>query len=113
MEQFISLLLIIGFYFLMMRFGCGAHAGHEHRKKHHDNYRGPEHGTTHNVDQGSQTNKGGDVCHVDPVCGMQVPMYEGYGKMHKGELYRFCSRDCLDRFEIDTARFVREADVHA
>ncbi len=76
----ISLLLFAVVFYFMMRFGCGAHMVHGHHKGHggHD---------------------GGGAADVDPVCGMKVEMREGYGKMHDGDLYRFCSRNCLDRFE--------------
>jgi len=36
---------------------------------------------------------------VDPLCGKQLEAEQGYGKMHDGTLYRFCSHDCLDAFE--------------
>jgi YHS domain-containing protein len=79
MEGLGSLLLFALFFFLMMRFGCGAHLGgqrHRHGK-----------------------------AHQNPVCQRPVPPTEGYGLMHGGALYRFCSRACLDRFEADPARY--------
>lgn len=33
-------------------------------------------------------------------------MNEGYGKMHEGRLYRFCSRQCLDHFDAEPDLFV-------
>ncbi len=86
MEGLLSLLLFGGLFFLMMRFGCGAHmmhGGHSH---------------------GGNAEAGGKD-HVDPVCGITVDPNSGYGKMHAGTLYRFCSRACLDRFEADPPRY--------
>ena len=67
----------------MMRFGCGTHMMHG------------RHGTT-DADPSK---------HIDPVCGKDVPPREGYGKMHADQLYRFCSRDCLDAFEDEPDRY--------
>lgn len=87
MEGLGSLLLFAVLFFFMMRFGCGAHMVHGHSHSH-----------------GSKA----DVKHHDPVCGMEVEMDKGYGKMHKGTLYRFCSRNCLDKFEADPERCLKQ-----
>lgn len=47
----------------------------------------------------------GNTDHMDPVCGMSLDPESGYGKMHDGRLYHFCSRDCLDKFEAEPARY--------
>lgn len=86
MEGFLSLLLFAGLFFLMMRFGCGAHVIHGSHGK-----------------GGKTAEMAND--HVDPVCGMSVDPESGYGKMHGGRLYRFCSRNCLDKFETEPARY--------
>ncbi len=65
----------------MMRFGCGAHMAHGHGHSH-----------------GSQT----DVKRHNPVCGVEVEMDKGYGKMHEGTLYRFC----LDKFAADPEHYL-------
>jgi len=36
---------------------------------------------------------------------MKVDPNAGYGMMHAGQLYRFCSRDCMDKFEADPERY--------
>jgi len=85
MEGLFSLLLVGGLFILMMRFGCGArvmHGGHGGK------------GDTKKTD------------HLDPVCGMAVGPETGYGKMHQGHLYRFCSRTCLVKFEAEPMRYV-------
>lgn len=87
MEGFLSFLFFAGFFYLMMRFGCGAHMMHG------------QHGTK---DDKSST-------HIDPVCGKDVPPSEGYGKMHADQLYRFCSRDCLDTFDAGPDRYTTKS----
>ncbi len=78
-----------------MRFGCGAHMVHGGHGKH------GEHGGP----------GGSDAKHVDPVCGMDLDPQQGYGKMFEGELYRFCSRECLDQFEDEPAKFLRKVEA--
>lgn len=48
--------------------------------------------------------------HTDPVCGMHVEVEKGYGKMHEGTLYRFCSRKCLDKFEDEPDKYISQTD---
>lgn len=81
MEGLLWYLVIGVLFYLMMRVGCGAHMVHGH----------------HGV---------GDT-HVDPVCGMTVEPDRGYGMMHEGRLYRFCTRNCLDKFEKDPDQYIR------
>ena len=88
MEGLVSLLLFAGVFYLMMRVGCGAHMVHGHGG----------HGGHASV----------DMKHIDPVCGMDVDPEQGYGKMHGGELYRFCSRNCLDKFEAEPDKFLQK-----
>ena len=38
---------------------------------------------------------------------MEVDVNKGYGKMYDGQLYRFCSRKCLDKFEADPPRYLQ------
>lgn len=93
MDGLFSLLLFAGVFYLMMRFGCGAHMVHGQHKGHggHD---------------------AGGATHVDPVCGMKVDVSEGYGKMHDGVLYRFCSRKCLDQFEEAPEKYAAPHHEH-
>jgi YHS domain-containing protein len=90
MEGLLSFLIFGGLFFLMMRYGCGAHMAHGGHGEH-----------------GSQST-GNEEKHTDPVCGMDVDMSQGYGKMHEGQLYRFCSRSCLDRFEADPGKYLNQ-----
>jgi YHS domain-containing protein len=95
MEGLFSLLIFAGLFYVMMRFGCGAHMKHGHGKS--DDHAG------HDDHQQK---------HIDPVCGMQVDTEQGYGKMHAGTLYRFCSRDCLDKFEADPQQYLTKNLTH-
>ncbi|HID48457.1 MAG TPA: YHS domain-containing protein [Chromatiales bacterium] len=50
---------------------------------------------------------GAETKHTDPpVCGMGVDGEKGYGNMHEDRLYRFCSWNCLDRFEVDPGKYL-------
>ena len=90
MDGLLSFLLFAGLFYFMMRSGCGAHMIHGH----HGGHGG--HGDS-------------NAKSVDPVCGMEVAPDQGYGKMHQGRLYRFCSRNCLDRFEADPAKYLNQS----
>lgn len=88
MQGLLSLLLFAAFFYFMMRFGCGAHMVHGH----HGGHERPG-------------GVGGST--TDPVCGMEVQSGQGYAKMHEGREYRFCSRQCLDKFELDPQRYAK------
>lgn len=96
MEGLFSLLLFAAFFYVMMRFGCGAHMVHGHGSGHgghgHGGHNGPEQGTTA----------------TDPVCGMEVAPGQGYTKMHGGREYRLCSRACLDKFDANPDQYASQ-----
>ena len=95
MDGLLWFLILGGLFYVMMRYGCGAHMVHGHGGYgEHDPHEG--HGSG-----------GGE--HIDPVCGMTVAADQGYGKMHKGTLYRFCSRSCLDKFEAEPDKYLKAA----
>lgn len=84
MESLKSLgwLLVWGaLFFVMMRYGCGAHMmGRHGKQKHH--------------------NSAADGKAKDPVCGMSVsPEKAAAASVLKGNTYYFCSRSCRDKFE--------------
>ena len=82
LKSLASLLIWGGAFFLMMRFGCGAHMMGGHG----------QHG-------GHEGKSGGDPT-KDPVCGMDVdPRKAAAASVHKGETYYFCSASCRDKFE--------------
>jgi len=89
MEGLATLLFYALIFYFLMRFGCGAHLihGHNHQEDSHDE----------------------DEQHVlDPVCGKEVNSNQGYGIMYKEQLYRFCSRRCLEQFDEQPALFTRQ-----
>ena len=79
MDGLLSFLLFGVLFYIMMRYGCGAHMVHGH---------------------------GGGRQSTDPVCGMEVEPDQGYSKMFRGVEYRFCSRNCLDKFDAEPGRFL-------
>lgn len=91
MEGLLSLLLFAGFFYVMMRFGCGAHMVH-----------GGHGGHTSD----SKTS------HLDIVCGMTVQEDQGYGKMYQGQLYRFCSKNCLNKFDDDPEKYINNPQTN-
>lgn len=90
MDGLITLLIFAGLFYFMMRLGCGAHMVHG----------------KHNHDSNENKTDNNNTKHIDPVCGMKVDMDKGYGMMYQGELYRFCSRDCLDKFETEPGSYI-------
>ena len=95
MDGLLSLLLFAVLFFVMMRFGCGAHIMHG------------GHGS-HGGHQDGDSPAGGSS--RDPVCGMSVAPDKGYGMSWSGRTYRFCSRRCLDQFEAAPDKFKSAAD---
>jgi len=91
MEGAFSFILFAVFFYLMMRFGCGAHMTHGHHGK--EKHSKPT--TT-----------------IDPVCGVNVAEDEGYGKLHDGTLFRFCSKKCLNKFDQDPQKYISQVSVN-
>lgn len=85
MERIVSFLLFALFFYVMMRFGCGSHMVHGHHRGTHEGAAGDE--------------------ARDPVCGMKVEEGRGYSEVVGGRKYRFCSRDCLDKFDANPQQF--------
>lgn len=88
MERIFSFLLFAGFFYFMMRFGCGSHAVHGNHQHGHD----------------KETPKSPSDSR-DPVCGMNVEAGKGYSESFKDTEYRFCSRKCLDKFDSQPDQF--------
>lgn len=84
------LLVIAVLFYFMMRFVCGAHMVHGGHGSH----------------GGWPGEKSQNFPLKDPVCGMQFPASTGHSRMYQGQEYRFCSRDCLDKFDAQPARYV-------
>ena len=93
MDGLLSLLLFGVLFFVMMRFGCGAHIMHGGHGSHGERTGGA----------------GSQAPGKDPVCGMDVAADKGYSANWGGATYRFCSRECLDKFEASPATFAVRA----
>lgn len=87
-----SLLWILvwgGLFFVMMRYGCGAHIMGGHGG------------------HGGHGGKGGGGAPKDPVCGMAVDPEQAAGAaVHEGKTYYFCSGSCRDKFEQAPRQFL-------
>ena len=89
-----------GLFFLMMRYGCGAHImGHGH---HHDGTGSNDHG------DGNVRWVPPDRA-VDPVCGVTVQTAGAKSAVHDGHVYYFCSQDCRAKFEATSASYAKVA----
>lgn len=77
-----------GLFYVMMRFGCGAHMMGGHGK-HRNSGAAAGNGTK------------------DPVCGMTVdPDQAKAAAVHQGKTYYFCSDTCRNKFEQAPAKFI-------
>ena len=90
MRGLLTFLLYAAFFYLMMRFGCGAHMIHGHGNHEHE---------------GKGGSKSDDGSGKDPVCGMTVQPGQGYTRNYEGQLLHFCSRKCLDAFDAEPQRY--------
>lgn len=89
------LLIWGGLFFVMMRYGCGAHmmGGHGH---------GHNHG---------KENSGGNS--KDPVCGMAVePQKAAAAAVRNGNTYYFCSTSCRNKFEQEPDKYLGKLGGH-
>ena len=91
MERLFSFLLFAALFYLMMRFGCGAHMIHG------------SHGRRN--DEGHGAGRERAEAAKDPVCGMAVNAGQGYSANYHGRELRFCSKRCLDTFEAQPERY--------
>ena len=99
MSGLVTFLLFAGFFYLMMRFGCGSHMVHGNHGSHagHGGHGSPEDQQSHAIEMVK-----------DPVCGMEVASSQGYAKVHEGIWYRLCSRECLEKFDADPQRYMSQ-----
>ncbi len=94
MQGWVWLLVWAGFFYFMMRFGCGAHMVHGG----HGGHGGGEH-EGHGAPEIEGSVK-------DPVCGMAVDPGQGYSESYQGRQYRFCSKKCLDKFDAEPQHYI-------
>ncbi|MDE2423943.1 MAG: YHS domain-containing protein [Betaproteobacteria bacterium] len=88
-KSLLSILIWGGLFFVMMRYGCGAHimGGHGHGQ------------------HGGHGDMGGET--KDPVCGMTIdPERSSAASAYRGKTYHFCSTSCRDKFELAPEKYV-------
>ncbi len=89
LKPLLSILIWGGLFFVMMRYGCGAHMMGGHGHGHHGG-----HGDT-----------GGET--KDPVCGMTVDREKSRAaSIYRGSTFYFCSNSCRDKFEQSPEKYV-------
>jgi YHS domain-containing protein len=97
MEALLYFAVWAGLFFLMMRFGCGAHVmGHNRAHRSHSGesdmsrfrWIPPE------TDQ-------------DPVCGKTIATAGAKSSVHAGTVFYFCSNSCRDRFEAEPDAYLK------
>ena len=99
LQNVLYLLIWAGLFFVMMRFGCGAHImGHAH---HHGATRSDDHSEAGNLRWVPPDRT------VDPVCGMNIQTAGAKSAIQDGHVYYFCSRNCREKFEAAPASYVK------
>jgi YHS domain-containing protein len=86
----LSTLLFWGLlFFVMMRFGCGAHiGGHGHHGSH------------------GKSDEPAEGATKDPVCGMTVDTQKSAAaSVYRGKTYHFCSTSCRDKFDREPEKY--------
>jgi YHS domain-containing protein len=105
MGTLLYFIVFAGLFFLMMRFGCGAHVmGHGHR--HHERQgAGPPRDLDSALWVPPETA-------LDPVCRMSVGTSWAKSTLYQGRVYYFCTAKCRDAFEAEPDRYIgAEADL--
>ena len=103
LQNVLYFLVWAGLFFVMMRFGCGAHVmghGHHHGGTSSD-ARGP----------GSDPRSAPPDRVVDPVCGRTIETARAKSTVDDGRVYYFCSQDCREKFEAAPTSYVKAGDV--
>lgn len=45
---------------------------------------------------------------IDPVCGLKLKEKQGYSTYHKGHVFRFCSKKCVDKFDANPNKYIEK-----
>ena len=100
MESILYFLLWAGLFFVMMRFGCGAHVmGHGH---HHSD--APP--NRPNAPSDATGRWAAPEKDIDPVCHMPVETAKAKTAVYAGHVYHFCSQNCRDNFETEPRKYL-------
>ena len=92
LKSLLSILVWGGLFFVMMRYGCGAHMMGSHGHGQHAGH-GNADGETR-----------------DPVCGMTVDKEKSNSaSAYRGKTYHFCSTSCRDKFEQAPEKYADSA----
>ncbi len=108
MGTLLTLLFWGAIFFLMMRFGCGAHMmGHGHG-----------HDKTSDKTSNEPTNDAKPQLRwipppqdVDPVCGTTVTPDQAKPSVHAGDVHYFCSSECREIFEAAPDMYIGGGDA--
>lgn len=101
MEALIYFAIWAAVFFLMFRFGCGAHLmGHGHGQSgaHRGNADGPV--------PSDEIRWIPPAKDTDPVCGKSIRTSTAKPSVHNGSVYYFCSRECREIFEAAPEQYV-------
>jgi YHS domain-containing protein len=92
-QNVVYFLLWAALFFVMMRFGCGAHV------------MGLGHGRDHRAGTDAQERWAPPAKVTDPVCGMSVDTATAKTAIRGGHAYYFCSQECREKFEANPASY--------
>ena len=101
METLLYLALFGLAMFVMMRFGCGAHAMGHGRHRHPPTPDGQRPETPPRWIAPEKDK--------DPVCGMVIDTVGAKSAVHDGDVYYFCSSTCRDKFEAAPGSYAKPA----
>src|SRR3546814_11456035 len=101
MTTILYLLFWAGLFFVMMRFGCGAHVmGHG----------GHGHGGSH---EGSEDRLQEPATAIDPVCGMTVATTGAKSRTYRGKAHYLCYTACGAKFGGTSKQYTNETIARA
>jgi YHS domain-containing protein len=93
-----------GLFFVMMRFGCGAHImGHGH----HHGASEPDHSPRTSVPSVPPDRV------TDPVCGMILQASAAKTAAYQGQIHYFCSQNCREKFEAAPESYTKSGSIAA
>ena len=93
--------IALSLFWMLSRGGCGM-MGHGHGHGHHS-----RNADDHARDAVSERP-------IDPVCGMEIdPAAAVATRLASRETYVFCSKSCVDAFDMNPTRYVRHREEHA
>lgn len=50
---------------------------------------------------------------IDPVCGLKLEEKQGYSKYHGGYIFRFCSKECVDKFDVNPDKYIGKYNINS